>query len=107
MIDAGLQWKPATSVEGACGSGGLALMSGIKSVLAETGEVVLALGVEVQNTVKAIYGADILAGAGWYQNRKSGHAYFFPDMHISFQGNLATELVLTTKNTEKKRLVQE
>ncbi len=78
MIDAGLQWKPATSVEGACGSGGLALMSGIKSVLAETGEVVLALGVEVQNTVKAIYGADILAGAGWYQNRKSGHAYFFP-----------------------------
>jgi acetyl-CoA C-acetyltransferase/acetyl-CoA acyltransferase len=78
MIDKGLQWKPATSVEGACGSGGLALMSGIKSVLAETGDVVLALGVEVQNTVKAIYGADILAGAGWYQNRKNGHAYFFP-----------------------------
>ncbi len=77
-IDDKLQWKPATSVEGACGSGGLALMSGIKSVLAETGEVVLSLGVEVQNTVKAIYGADILAGAGWYKNRKSGHAYFFP-----------------------------
>jgi len=78
MIDEGLQWKPAISVEGACGSGGLALMSGIKSVLAETAEVVLSLGVEVQNTVKAIYGADILAGAGWYKNRKNGHAYFFP-----------------------------
>ena len=78
MIDKELQWKPAISVEGACGSGGLALMSGIKSVLAETAEVVLSLGVEVQNTVKAIYGADILAGAGWYQNRKAGHAYFFP-----------------------------
>ncbi len=78
MIDEGLQWKPAISVEGACGSGGLALMSGIRSVLAETAEVVLALGVEVQNTVKAIYGADILAGAGWYQKRKNGHAYFFP-----------------------------
>lgn len=77
-IDEKLQWKPAISVEGACGSGGLALMSGIKSVLAETAEVVLTLGVEVQNTVKAIYGADILAGAGWYQNRKNGHAYFFP-----------------------------
>jgi len=77
-IDDKLQWKPAISVEGACGSGGLALMSGIKSVLAETAEVVLSLGVEVQNTVKAIYGADILAGAGWYQNRKNGHAYFFP-----------------------------
>lgn len=78
IIDDGLQWKPATSVEGACGSGGLALMSAIKSVLAETADVVLSLGVEVQNTVKAIYGADILAGAGWYKNRKNGHAYFFP-----------------------------
>ena len=78
MIDAGLRFKPATSVEGACGSGGLALMNGIKTVLAETGDVVLTIGVEVQNTVKAIYGADILAGAGWYQKRKDGHAYFFP-----------------------------
>lgn len=78
MIDKDLEWKPSISVEGACGSGALALMSGIKSVLAETADVVLAIGVEVQNTVKAIYGADILAGAGWYQNRKSGHAYFFP-----------------------------
>jgi len=78
MIDEELQWKPSTSVEGACGSGGLALVSGIKSILAETADVVLSLGVEVQNTVKAIYGADILAGAGWYQKRKNGHAYFFP-----------------------------
>lgn len=77
-IDEKLQWKPAISVEGACGSGGLALMYGLRSVLAETADVVLTLGVEVQNTVKAIYGADILAGAGWYQKRKQGHAYFFP-----------------------------
>jgi acetyl-CoA acetyltransferase len=78
MIDPELEYKPSLSVEGACGSGGLALVSGIRSVLAETAEVALALGVEVQNTVKAIYGADILAGAGWYQKRKNGHAYFFP-----------------------------
>jgi len=78
MIDKDLEWKPATSVEGACGSGGLALTSGIRSVLAETADVVLTIGVEVQNTVKAIYGADILAGAGWYKERKQGHAYFFP-----------------------------
>ncbi len=77
-IDEGLMWKPATRVEGACASGGLALAAGIKSVLAESAEVVLSLGVEVQNTVKAIYGADILAGAGWFQERKEGHAYFFP-----------------------------
>ena len=77
-IDEGLRYKPAVRVEGACGSGGMALTTSIKSILAETAEVVLALGVEVQNTYKAIYGADILAGAGWYQNRKEGHAFFFP-----------------------------
>lgn len=78
MIDNELRYKPSHSVEGACASGGLALISGIRSILAETSEVTLALGVEVQNTVKAIYGADILAGAGWFNERKDGHAYFFP-----------------------------
>lgn len=78
MIDAGLRYKPACSVEGACASGGLALATGIKSVLAETSDITLVLGFEVQNTVKAIYGADILAGAGWFPKRKDGHAYFFP-----------------------------
>lgn len=78
MIDTALTYKPSTRVEAACASGGLALMSGIKAVLSGTSETVLALGVEVQNTVKAIYGADILAGAGWFKRRKEGHAYFFP-----------------------------
>jgi acetyl-CoA C-acetyltransferase len=78
-IDPDLRWKPCCRVEGACGSGGLALVAGMKSVLAETADVVLVIGVEVQNTVKAIYGADILAGAGWFKGeRKNGHAYFFP-----------------------------
>ncbi len=78
-IDESLRWKPCCRVEGACGSGGLALATSIKTVMSGTAEVVLALGVEVQNTVKAIYGADILAGAGWYRGeRKKGHAYFFP-----------------------------
>ena len=78
FIDEGLKGKPAIRVEGACGTGGLALLTGVKSVLAETAEVVLVLGVEVQNTVKAMYGADILAGAGWFKDRKDAHAYFFP-----------------------------
>jgi acetyl-CoA C-acetyltransferase/acetyl-CoA acyltransferase len=77
-IHPSLEFKPSHSVEGACASGGLALMAGIRSVLAETAESVLAIGVEVQNTVKAIYVADILAGAGWFKKRKEGHAYFFP-----------------------------
>ncbi|MCK5058294.1 MAG: 3-ketoacyl-CoA thiolase [Candidatus Aminicenantes bacterium] len=78
MIDPGLLWKPCISTEGACASGGLALIAGMKSVLAETADVALTVGFEVQNTVKAIYGADILAGAGWFQERKTGHAFFFP-----------------------------
>lgn len=78
MVDTNLRFKPSTRVEGACASGGLALVAGMKSVLAETADIVLVMGVEVQNTVKAIYGADILASAGWFQNRKTGHAYFFP-----------------------------
>jgi len=78
MIDPDLRFRPSIRVEGACASGGLALITGIKSVLADTADTVLVVGVEVQNTVKAIYGADILAGAGWFQNRKTGHAYFFP-----------------------------
>jgi len=78
-VDPALRWKPCTRVEGACGSGGLGLAAAIKTVLAGTADVVLVIGVEVQNTVKAIYGADILAGAGWYRGeRKNGHAYFFP-----------------------------
>ena len=47
-------------------------------MLAETADVVLAMGVEVQNTVKAVYGSDILAGAGWFKERKAGHTHFFP-----------------------------
>lgn len=78
FIDEGLRYKPAVRVEGACASGSLALATGIRSVLAETAEVVLVLGVEVQNTVKAVYGADILAGAGWAKERKIGHTHFFP-----------------------------
>ncbi len=80
-IHPSLVYKPSTRVEGACGSGGLAVFTGVKSVLAEVSDVVLVVGVEVQNTVKAIYGADILAGAGHYASqRKDGHAYFFPNL---------------------------
>lgn len=74
-----LMYKPCVRVEGACASGGLSVMTAMKSILADVADVVLSLGVEVQNTVKAVYGADMLAGAGYYNGeRKNGHAYFFP-----------------------------
>ncbi|MBD3237088.1 MAG: 3-ketoacyl-CoA thiolase [Candidatus Eisenbacteria bacterium] len=78
-IHPSLEFKPSTRVEGACGSGGLGVYTAMKSVLADVADCVLVVGTEVQNTVKAIYGADILAGAGHYASqRKAGHAYFFP-----------------------------
>ncbi|MDI6840656.1 MAG: 3-ketoacyl-CoA thiolase [bacterium] len=79
MIHPSFQYKPATGVEGACGSGGLGLVVACKTILADVADAVLVIGVEVQNTVKAVYGADYLAGAGWYAGeRKQGHAHFFP-----------------------------
>jgi acetyl-CoA acetyltransferase len=77
MIDEELKFKPSIRVEAACASGGMALITGIKNALAGA-DTVLTIGVEVQNTMKAIYGADVLAGAGWFEKRKDGHAYFFP-----------------------------
>lgn len=78
-VDPSFEYKPMVRVEGACGSGGLCLSTAAKNVLSDMADVVLGIGVEVQNTVKAIYGADILAGAGHYSGeRKAGHAYFFP-----------------------------
>jgi len=78
-IHPSLMYKPVTRVEGACGSGGMAILTGAKAVLAEVAESVLVVGAEVQNTVKSIYGADYLAGAGHYSaERKNGHAFFFP-----------------------------
>ncbi|NCC72629.1 MAG: 3-ketoacyl-CoA thiolase, partial [Sphingobacteriia bacterium] len=77
MVDPGLKFKPSIRVEAACASGGMALVTGIKNILAGA-DTILTIGVEVQNTMKAIYGADVLAGAGWFGRRKNGHAYFFP-----------------------------
>jgi acetyl-CoA C-acetyltransferase len=79
MIEPKLEYKPLIRVEGACGSGGLGLTTAAKFVMSGMADTVLTVGVEVQNTVKAVYGADILAGAGHYASqRKDGHAYFFP-----------------------------
>jgi acetyl-CoA C-acetyltransferase len=79
LVDPSFAYKPSIRVEGACASGALAVVTAVKSVLSGQADVVLAIGVEVQNTVKAIYGADILAGAGHYAaERKNGHAFFFP-----------------------------
>lgn len=78
MIHPSFRYKPATGTEGACDSGGLGLAVACKTILADVADAVLVVGFEVQTTVKAVYGADYLAGAGWQKDRKNGHAHFFP-----------------------------
>jgi len=71
--------KPCVSVEGACGTGGKAIAAGVKTILSDFADAVFVCTFEIQNSVKSVYGADILAGAGHFRTqRKKGHAYFFP-----------------------------
>lgn len=82
-----LQGKPCTGVEGACGTGGRAIGMGVRSVLSEMCDTVFVAGFEIQNTVKAVYGADILAGAAYYAGeRKNGAAFFFPGIFAERAG---------------------
>jgi acetyl-CoA C-acetyltransferase/acetyl-CoA acyltransferase len=93
IVHPALEYKPALRVEGACASGGLALATGIKSVLSGLADVVLVMGVEVQNTVKSLYCADYLAGAGYYEGeRKDGPAYFFPGVFSQRAGAYAARI---------------
>lgn len=82
-----LQGKPCTGIEGACGTGGRAIAVGMRSILGDFADSVFVAAFEVQNTMKAVYGADVLAGASYYaKERKSGHAYFFPGVFAERAG---------------------
>jgi acetyl-CoA C-acetyltransferase len=96
MIHPAFRYKPATGVEGACDSGGLGLAVAVKTILADLADAVLVVGAEVQTSVKAVYGADYLAGAGYYKDRKKGHAHF---SRASFPTGPASVL----KNSETRK----
>lgn len=79
--------KSCTAVEGACGTGGKAIAIAARSILAETSDSTLVVAFEMQNTMKALYGADVLAGAAHYsRERQKGHAYFFPALFAERAG---------------------
>jgi acetyl-CoA C-acetyltransferase/acetyl-CoA acyltransferase len=68
-------------------------MTAIKIVLSDAADAVFVVGFEVQNTVKAVYGADYLAGAGYINGeRKDGHAYFFPNLFSERAGTYSDKL---------------
>lgn len=82
-----LYGKPCTGVEGACGTGGRAIATAVKSILSDQSDSVFVAGFEIQNSIKAVYGADVLAGAAYYQKeRKEGHAFFFPGIFAERAG---------------------
>jgi acetyl-CoA acyltransferase len=64
-------------VEGACASGGLAIMAGLDAIAAGA-DFVLVAGVEVQTTVSARDGGDFLARASHYSRQRSIDDFTFP-----------------------------
>lgn len=82
-----LRYKPCTGVEGACGTGGRAIGTAIRAVLSDLSDAVFVAAFEMQNTLKAVYGADVLAGASYYHGmRKKGAAHFFPALFAERAG---------------------
>ena len=72
-----LAGKPSMRVEGACASGGLAMVCGIDALKAGS-DVVLVAGVEVQTTASARVGGDYLARASDYARQRSIDDFTFP-----------------------------
>jgi acetyl-CoA acyltransferase len=72
-----LKYKPFARLEGACASGGLALVAGVDAIAAGC-DVVLVAGAEVQTTVNAAEGADYLARAAHYATQRSIDPFTFP-----------------------------
>jgi acetyl-CoA acyltransferase len=69
--------KPSTRLEGACASGGLAMLAGIDAIRAGV-DLVLVAGVEVQTTQSARVGADYLARASDYKRQRGIDDFTFP-----------------------------
>ncbi|MFM7200621.1 MAG: thiolase C-terminal domain-containing protein [Myxococcota bacterium] len=72
-----LAHKPIMRVEGACASGGLALVSAIDAIQAGF-DAVLVVGAEIQNSANAKVGADYLARAAHYASERSIDPFTFP-----------------------------
>ncbi len=72
-----LAMKPMTRTEGACASGGLAMLCAVDAIRAGV-DVVLVAGVEVQTTESARVGADYLARASHYARQRGIDEFTFP-----------------------------
>jgi acetyl-CoA acyltransferase len=69
--------KPAARLEGACASGGLALLAGLDAIAAGA-DLILVAGVEIQTTASARTGGDYLARAAHYRRQRGLDDFTFP-----------------------------
>src|SRR5262249_36099039 len=74
-----LDLKPFSRLEGACASGGLAVLACVDAISAGY-DVVLAVGAEGQPPVSAAEGADYLARAAPYATQRAIDPFTFPCM---------------------------
>lgn len=77
--DEGLAGTPFIRVEGACASGGLAIVGAVESLQAGL-DIVMAVGSEVQTTVSAREGAGFLARASHWETEREIDDFTFPAM---------------------------
>jgi acetyl-CoA acyltransferase len=77
--DEGLHGKPFYRTEGACASGGLAVVSCVDAIQAGL-DLTLAAGAEVQTTVSARDGAQFLARAAHWETERELDDFVFPAM---------------------------
>ncbi len=69
--------KPAARLEGACASGGLAMLAATDAIAAGA-DIVLVAGVEIQTTASARVGGDYLARAADYKRQRGIDDFTFP-----------------------------
>jgi acetyl-CoA acyltransferase len=78
-VNEGLNGTPFTRVEGACASGGLAIIGAVEAICAGR-NIVMAAGVETQTTVSAREGAGFLARAAHWETERDLDEFTFPAM---------------------------
>lgn len=93
-----LNYKPALRVEGACASGGLALMTSVDALKAGSADIALTIGVEVQTTASARVGGDYLARAADYRRQRGLDDFTFPCLFAKRMKYIAEKNHFTTED---------
>ncbi len=80
-LDESLRGLPTSHVEGACGSGGLAVVQAIQLIAGGIHDAVLVVGAEQQKTMSSAEGGDVLAAAGdFHHERPHFGDFMFPKL---------------------------